>query len=880
MSSIRLARASIALALLAGCRSAPHAPSPSPDTQTVAARPSPSAKPNDATPSIPLSPGELATADSARTRGGSEITPVYTPEEEHARFTTAAGYRLELVAAEPLVQDPVAIDFDAEGRMYVVEMRAYMPNLEGTGEDRPVGRIVVLEDTDDDGRMDRRTIFLDSLVLPRAVKVLAHGVLVAETPHLWFARDTTGDLRADTKVLVRDDYGTKSSNPEHNANGLFWGFDNWIHNANYGGEFRLRADGTFDFRRAEDEGQWGVSSDAHGRLYRNSNEDPLRADLVPSHYAARNPLLPEPRGIYEQLTQNVAVWPGHKTPAVNRGYREETLRPSDSTLAHYTSAGSPTAYVGDRLPAELRRSVFVTESAGNMVGRFVIDDDTSGFPTARSAYDHAEFITNSDQRFRPVNLANAPDGTLYVVDMYRGIIQHRVFITDYLAKQIRDRGMEQPIGLGRIWRVVHGSTRRGERPRLSDKRPAELVPLLAHPNGWWRFEAQQLLVERGDRSVAPALRDLFRTSGDDRARLHALWTLDGLGAADEVTLRAALADSSAQVRAAAVRIAEPWLARGDVAMRDRVLALVTDRAPLVRRQLAASLGELPVSDRDDALLRVLAASGDDPVVADMVVTGLAGRELAFLERVLGARGASEVRDAPVVRSLSAALLASRDSVRVGRLLALLGSSARTRWQRLALLGYTGAPQAEGGEGGGGFRRRRTAPIALGAVPRALVSLLASRDSVVRGQAERVAARLTWPGLARSAPAVAPLTPEERARYAAGQKQYLATCSGCHQARGTGLPGVARPLVGSQWVLGSPARLIRIVLQGKEGAMLMPPVGSSLTDVQLASVLTYIRRSWGNTASAIAPMMVHDVRAETQGRTKPWTEDELRAVRGR
>jgi len=246
--------------------------------------------------------------------------------------------------------------------------------------------------------------------------------------------------------------------------------------------------------------------------------------------------------------------------------------------------------------------------------------------------------------------------------------------------------------------------------------------------------------------------------------------------------------------------------------------------------------------------------------------------------VLDARDASEAYDAPVVRSLSTALLASRDPARIGRLLALLDSSARTRWQRLALLGYTGAPEADAGEGG--FRRRRTAPIALGAVPRGLVALLASRDSVVRTQAERVAARITWPGLARSAPAVAPLTPEQRARYAAGQTQYLATCSGCHQARGTGLPGVAKPLVGSQWVLGNPARLIRIVLQGKEGTMLMPPVGASLTDDQLASVLTYIRRSWGNTASAIAPEAVHDIRAETQGRTKPWTEEELRAVRGR
>ena len=193
------APALVALFFLGACRSAP--PAPAPETQTAAqARPrlSPSARPNDATPSIPVQAPTIG-ADSAARRGGSEVTPVYSPEEELARFTTQPGYRIELVAAEPLVQDPVAIDFDPDGRMYVVEMRAYMPNLAGTGEDRPIGRIVVLEDTNDDGRMDKKTVFLDSLVLPRSVKVLSQGVLVAATPNLWLARDTNGDGKADTQ---------------------------------------------------------------------------------------------------------------------------------------------------------------------------------------------------------------------------------------------------------------------------------------------------------------------------------------------------------------------------------------------------------------------------------------------------------------------------------------------------------------------------------------------------------------------------------------------------------------------------------------------------------------------------------------------------------
>ena len=831
-----------------------------------------------ATTLVALVPTRHALSHSTELPARADDAPVLTPAQTMASYRLPPGYKLELVAAEPLVQDPVAIDFDPDGRMYVVEMRAFMPNLAGTGEDRPIGRIVILEDTNDDGKMDRKTVFLDSLVLPRSVKVLSQGVLVAETPHLWLARDTTGDGKADTKELVRDDYGTRESNPEHNANGLVWGLDNWIHNANYPGEFRVGADGRIQFRQTAEEGQWGVSTDEYGRLYRNSNEDPLRADLVPSHYALRNRNFPDPRGVYEQLTPNVAVWPGHKTPAVNRGYREQTLRVADSTLAHYTAAGSPVAYVGDRLPAELRRSVFVTEPAGNLVGRFVIGEDARGRATAHPAYERSEFITNSDQRFRPVNLATAPDGTLYVVDMYRGIIQHRTYITGYLEQKIIERGMEQPIGLGRIWRVVHTSTKRDLRPRLSSKSSGELVPLLAHPNGWWRITAQQLLVERHARDVAPPLRELLRASTDDRARLHALWTLDGLGESDTATVVRALGDRSPYVRAAAIRIAEPWLAQAGHPIHARVLARASDRAPVVRRQLAASVGELPVAERDAALRSVLATSGDDGVVADMAVTALAGRELAFLESLLATPSLAAEKHAEVVRSLSAALLASKDPKSVGGMLALLGPSTRPRWQRLALLGYRDdAPPARFQYSGGGEGGARRASVTLSAAPRALEAAMASRDTLVRAQAEQLAQSLAWPGRNTAAPKPRALTAAEQARYAAGERQYAFTCAGCHQARGTGLAGVAKPLVGSPWVLGRPEQLIRIVLHGKEGVMLMPPLGGALTNEQIANVLTYVRRSWGNAAAPITPAEVAEVRGATTGRTKPWTEAELAGV---
>ena len=503
-----------------------------------------------------------------------------------------------------------------------------------------------------------------------------------------------------------------------------------------------------------------------------------------------------------------------------------------------------------------------------MVGRLVVHDQDNGLPAARTAYDHAEFLTASDERFRPVNLTSAPDGTLYVVDMYRGIIQHRVFITGYLEQKIAERGLEQPVGLGRIWRIVHTSTTRGDAPQLSTKTPAALVQYLGHPNGWWRLTAQRLLVERGDTSVAPALRQMARAHADDRARLHALWTLDGLRQADRATIDAALGDSAPPVRAAAIRIAEPMLARSDTQLTAAVMRLTGDRNPMVRRQLAASAGELPVATREDALLDVVAHSGNDPVVADLVVTAVSGRELPFLERLLASSSREAERLAPPVRALSKALVATRNAASVQRVLALAAELARPRWQRLALLDGARRPVGQRG----GF------VVSLTERPAGLLAAMMSSDTALRARASQVAESLKWPGKRDAGEIVRALTPTERKRFAMGQQQFLATCAGCHQARGTGLAGVSKPLVGSSWVLGVPDRLIRIVLHGKEGTMLMPPVGASMTNDQIASVLTYVRRSWGNGASPIDPAAVHEVRGATAGRNRPWTEGELQRIR--
>ena len=309
--------------------------------------------------------------------------------------------------------------------------------------------------------MDRRTVFADGLIQPRAMKVLEQGVLVGEPPDIWLMRDTDGDLRSDRKELVSGGYGRRETNVEVNANALLWGLDNRIHMAGTGADMVLRyVDRTFQVQRSLSRGQWGATQDDAGRIYRNHNESVLHVDLVATPYFARNPALLRTRGSHEALQDPAGnindVWPAHQTPGTNRAYQGGILR-EDGTLAAYTAACAPTVYRGDRLPADLYGNVFVAEPTANVVSRFVVTDDGSTL-RARKAYQRAEFLSSTDERFRPVYLSNAPDGTFYVVDIYRGIIQHHTYITEYLRDQIASRSLEQPIGLGRIYRVVHEST--------------------------------------------------------------------------------------------------------------------------------------------------------------------------------------------------------------------------------------------------------------------------------------------------------------------------------------------------------------------------------------------------------------------------------------
>jgi mono/diheme cytochrome c family protein/glucose/arabinose dehydrogenase len=807
--------------------------------------------------------------------------PVLTAEEELKTFSLPPGYHAQLVAKEPLVMDPIAIDFDADGRLWVLEMPGFMSEANAMNSREPVNDVVVLEDQDGDGVMDKRTVFADKLVLPRSLKVTDHGVLVGEPPNLWLMKDTDGDLKADSRELISNSYGRGEASIEHNANSLFWGLDNTIYTSEHDWHLRLR-DNKFETVPTLSRGQWGATQDDAGRIYRNVNDAPLFVDFIAARYYMRNPNLARTRGLYDPLIsrEDSTIWPTRASRGVNRGYRDQFFRPDDSSVT-IQGVGTPIVYRGDRLPKELYGDAFITDSTTNLVHRYKIVDDGAGRLTAVDGYKKGEILSSWDERFRPVNLLGGPDGTIYVVDMYRGVVQEAVYWTDYLRDYIKAGDLQQPIKHGRIWRIVNDATKRDRAPALSKATPAVLVQTLSHPNGWWRDTAQRLLVERHAIAAVPALTKLLGQTTDWRVKLHALWTLDGLDALEAPIVQQALGDKSADVRASAIRLSERWLHDGNPALTAAVLKLMDDPSWTVRRQLGASVGEMPQAARTEPAVALLSRYGADAIMVDATISGLRGSEGGVLDRVLQKSPAATEADA--VTMLAAAVAKSADVPSVQRLIARAGDAATPPWQRSALLQGldTGLPSAGGGRGGRGGRGPAQ-PVRLVALPAEPVELtrLAAVDGEAGAVAKRAAAKLEWPGKpVPAANAAVPLNAEQQRRYDAGSDIYKSICVGCHQPDGRGKEKIAPSLVDSRYVTAPDAgAATRVLLAGKEGTIgLMPPLGSALNDEQIASVLTYIRREWAHTGSPVAPDDVTEVRGLTKTRTRPWTDPELATV---
>lgn len=660
--------------------------------------------------------GFAATAANQERASLPRIAP-RSPQEALASFHPQHGFRLDLLAAEPLVTDPVALEYDENGRAYVAEMSDYPYTDKSTDRpfterstDRPLGRIRILDDVDGDGRFDRSTIFAEQLSWPTGLAFWKGGVFVIATPDLWYLKDSDGDGRADVRRRVVS--GFRKFNIQAVANNLRWGLDQRIYAAgsSNGGDLHVAsrphdktiALGRNDFSlnpldesiRIEAGGaRFGNSLDDWGNRFICNIRNPIQQVVLPNHYLARNPHLVVRSAVHDAANAGDTLPVFRTSPPepwriVNAdrlaGDLSQAAPRSERVAAGYmTSACGITIYRGDAYPRTFYGNAFLSDVASNLIQRqtLVANGITFG---ANRADQNVEFVTSTDNWFRPVNFTNAPDGTLHVVDMYRETIEHPWSIPDDIKSQL---DLESGRDRGRIYRLTPPGFMRRPQPRLGNASTVQLVERLADPNGWCRDTAHRLLFERQDRTAVPPLRDRLRSAlvaGKPAtpvaqpapdfsavARLHALTLLHALGGLDDDDVLLALSDSATGVREFALRLAEPRL-RQSPRLLDRVLEMTDDSSLRVRFQLAFTLGEVDDAAAIAALATVARRDADDEWLRAAVISSAARTAARLVEELLRDSGiAATPGGRELLRNAARSVGARRDSTELRRLLAIL-----------------------------------------------------------------------------------------------------------------------------------------------------------------------------------------------------------------
>ena len=670
--------------------------------------------------------------------------PATPPEKALGTFKIKLGFRLELAAAEPLVLSPVAMSFDEEGRLYVVEMRDY-------SERRPerLGRIRLLEDTDGDGRFDKSTVFAEGLPWPTAVTCWAGGIFVGATPDILWMKDTNGDGVADEREVIftgfAADYApfaTNKLNVQALMNSFQWTIDNRIHGATSfsGGKVKLydspfvrdwlkragvspapggerrgqggpkttRSDNspmdlrgrdfsfdprTLELRAESGGGQHGMSFDDRGRKFVCANANHIQMVMYEDRYAARNPYYSLPKPLVDIAVDGGAapvfrISPDEPWRVIRTQWRVAGLAPGPiegggRASGYFTGATGVTIYRGDAYGPKFIGDAFIGDAGGNLVHRKKLRPDGVLLRAERPADEqNVEFLASTDNWFRPVQFANAPDGCLYIADMYREVIEHPWSLPESIKKHL---DLNSGNDRGRLYRIVPENFRQRPSPRLSKASTAELVKLLEHPNGWHRDTAARLLFQRQANRAVPALIGLLKSS-PPRGRLHALHALNSQGSLNLRTVTELLRDEDAAVRQHAVRLAERFLT-GDSAPSTVVKAVeerATDRDPGVLLQLAFTMAQLPRAARVRCIEALLRQPVMEKWLRDATVSGLGDGTLELFGRL--ARDSFRLPGGPqLAASLGRMIGARRSRAELVEAMDVL-PEPKTSWVSLAAAG--------------------------------------------------------------------------------------------------------------------------------------------------------------------------------------------------
>lgn len=549
-------------------------------------------------------------------------SPILTPEEALEAITIQDGFEITLFASEPMINKPVSLHFDAQGRAWIAEMVDYMKDIDGKGEGDKTGRIVCLEDTDGDGKADKSTAVLEGLENPRLAVIAYGGLLFSDGAALKFTK--INGLTPTGEIQVIDEKYAPSGNIEHRPNGMMRGIDNAFYNAK--SQTRYAFDGKdWSSSKTLMRGQWGISHDDWGFVFHNHNSTWGIADRVLPQILMHHPAMKAPGKVGQQL-RNPRVYPSRVTPGMNRGYMTKDRGFNSNTLdeegklVQPTGTCAPTVYRGNQFPEKFKNTLFVAESAAMLVSAISFERNGAKLKPSPT-FNKSEFLTSMSERFRPVAINNGPDGALYITDLAHGMIQDKHYMTTYLRNQYTSRGLDKPgQGFGRIYRITHKNGAETTRTLPEKVSLEKCVELLSHDNGWVRDRAQQRLVEAGKKAPYAKLRTVARNEKNPLAQMHALRTLAGMRALDGKSLTAGLTSKIPELRYHALELAGLF---PDPSAFDAVVACEVPSGFLHGKAFALASYH---SERATAELTKLLKDSKAPYLAEAAFSGSLGSE--------------------------------------------------------------------------------------------------------------------------------------------------------------------------------------------------------------------------------------------------------------